>query len=170
MSGFFDKFETKSKLGGKAPPKTKTPRDQLKELIAAQRALLDRHIKTGERPEGRLWWKEDAGEEYVCVRYANQTLEIKPGEYWIRAGAKLTEIRPVLSVIEEACEAGYFDEQVEKIRKSFAGRGGRKKSPTLVEQIKADGGEVDGEDADEAPEASDEAHVAFPKRSTARRK
>ena len=165
MSGsFFDKFDTKAKLGGKAPAKTKTAKDQLRELIAGQRALLERHIKTGERPEGRLWWKEDQGDEYVCVRYANQTLEVKPGEYWIRAGATLSEIRPVLTVIEEACDAGYFDDQLEKIRKSFAGRGGRRKAAPLLDQIKADGGEVS--DAEEAPETGEQPAMAFPKRAT----
>ena len=60
------------------------------------------------------WWKDAAGQVFLEVRYANKTVEIKPGKSAITVGT-VEKLVPTLEQIKAAVVAGELDKPLTTI-------------------------------------------------------
>ena len=60
------------------------------------------------------WWKDQAGTVFLELRYANKTIELKPGKKSITAGT-MDKLLPILEQIKKAVAAGELDKPITAI-------------------------------------------------------
>lgn len=60
----------------------------------------------------RWWWKDEAGNLLIDVRYGNKRIEFKPEKTSIEVGT-MDQLVPTLQLVKEAVAQGELDKQIE---------------------------------------------------------